>query len=193
MSITIVPPKETKIQLPKSPIIEPPLIRFMSKFQRFEPRSRDSTAVTAHKFCDRKYFYQIVLGFREKETPEYFRFGSAYHKFREVAELQWQAGERDYGKIFAQGLVEALKSFGGPANNPNPQSKWSFLSEARLIESCRVSILDFKAEKQSGNIEILAVEQSFEVLLSDGVTRRGGKADQFVRWNGQLWGRDWTT
>ena len=51
----------------------------------------------------------------------------------------------------------------------------------------------WKKEKKDGKIKVIAVEQPFEVVLANGVTTRGGKADQFVKWNGMLYGRDFKT
>lgn len=166
-------------------IITPPLQVFMAKLQRYEPASRDSTAVMAAKTCMRLYFYQIVLGFRpdERDTPVYFRWGSAYHKFREV--LEKTNGDLQLALTAAANI---WKDYQTPA-----ESKWSHLTGPRLLESLQLAYAEWQKEKQLARIEVLAVEQAFEVYMSDGKTRRGGKADQFIRWNGRLWGRDFKT
>lgn len=164
--------------------ITPPKQVFMAKFQRFEPASRDSTAIMAAKTCLRLFFYTIVLGFREKEKdkPVYFRFGSAYHKHKEVL---YQTGD------FKLSIEAASKVW----NNytPNPDDRFAFMTGPRLLESMMKSYEVYQKEKEQNRIEVVAVEQSFEVVMKDETTRRGGKADQFIKWNGKLWGRDWKT
>src|SRR5215203_2975982 len=69
-----------------------PVRIFMPKYNRYEPKIRDSTSIKSWKTCQRKYFYEIVLGFSSRETPPYFAWGSAYHKFREVLEVAYGFG-----------------------------------------------------------------------------------------------------
>lgn len=161
-----------------------PNAKFMQRFQRYEPASRDHTAIIAAKSCLRFYFYTIVLGFRpnEKDEPVYFRWGSAYHKFREVLEIT-----KDF-KLAVEAATKIWKNY-----QTDPESKWSHLTGPRLFESFTIAYEEWQKEKKQGRIEVLAVEQAFEVVMSDGVTRRGGKADQFIRWNGKPWGRDYKT
>jgi len=75
-------------------IIKPPKQIFMAGIERREPASRDHTAVISAKTCLRKYFYEMVLGFTDKITPQFFKFGTAYHKFREVLETSTQETEQ---------------------------------------------------------------------------------------------------
>jgi len=178
--------------------IEHPKQEFMARFERYEPASRDSTAVLAFKKCARYYFYKIVLGFREKGTPQYFIFGSAYHRFREVLELEHQKDItqhlHDAGPLFVKAIDAATKTFKARGGDPVPgSSKFDYLTEAKLMECCIVAFNAWRKEKEKNAIEVLAVEQSFEVVLSDGKTTRGGRADQFARFTGQLAGRDFKT
>src|SRR5215203_7279027 len=66
-----------------------PRREFMAKFERHEPLIQDHTSVICAKYCTRKYFYQIVLGFVPRTTAPYFAFGGAYHKFREHLEREY--------------------------------------------------------------------------------------------------------
>jgi hypothetical protein len=167
-------------------LIKPVKQEFMAKFERCEPAARDHSATIKAKECMRLYFYTMVLGFREKETPQFFNFGSAYHKFRE--KLETEEGPDDKKYVIA--LAAALDIFQG---DPPAGSKYDFLSRGRLMKSCEVAFKHWKQEKSQGNIEVVAVEQPFDVYLSDGKTRRGGKADQVIRMHGRLAGRDWKT
>lgn len=172
----------------------------MGKFQRYEPVVQDHSALSQAHRCKRKYFFRIILGFVERVSPQYFGFGSCYHKFREVLEKSW----RDADKILRNTPETQMEFFGvalqaardvwkkKKMRDPPPDDKWSFQTEKRLIESCATAFKHWQREKVQGRIEVIAVEQNFVVALPNG-TKVAGKADQIVRWNGKLWGRDFKT
>lgn len=148
----------------------------------------DSTAAKLLKTCPRKYFYTIVLGFREKSTPFYFAFGGAYHKFREV--LTQSKGD----------LVLSLNAAGDYwskgvklTGEPPVGSKYDFLTGKRLLASCKDTYEHWKKERDQGRLIVLQSELAFSVALKDGVTLIGGRADEILRWGGKLWGRDFKT
>ena len=171
--------------------ITPPLVEFMTEFERYEPVGRDSTCIMAYKECPRKYFYVIVLGMRDKIQPAYFRFGTAYHAYREAMENKFIETANVVDAIKA-GMEAGLKAF-GDKDPSTADKKWSFLTKQRLVASMMYMSKVWKKEKKDGKIKVIAVEQPFEVVLADGATTRGGKADQFVKWNGMLYGRDFKT
>ena len=178
--------------------ITPPKQEFMAKFTRQEPLARDSTAIVHAKKCLRMYFYRIVLGFTERTTKPYFRFGSAYHVFMETLERSWynpvtKIGDKDYKneKHIHLALQAAVKRFG--KNDPPVGSQWDFQTSGKLVASCLKAYKKWQNEKRVGAIEVIGIEQEFEIVLSDGKTRRGGKSDQFLKWNSELGARDWKT
>ena len=163
---------------------------FMRDFPRHEPIVKDSSSVMTYKTCPRKYFYRIVLGFVPKTEPAYFNFGSAYHKFRESLEVYHQAGKppvEAYQKAVEDALLRFKKGGGNPLDD-----KWSFLNESRLMQSCEVALKFWLEEKKKAAIEVLAIEQPFSIVMDDG-TVIAGRADQIVKFLGNLWGRDWKT
>lgn len=174
---------------------------FMAKFERYEPLVQDHSAIICAKKCKRFYFYRIVLGFTQRDEPQYFGFGSCYHKFREVLENEYLT-EKDTTKrmtetaqmeylgtaIEAARRVWKLKKM----KDPPAESKWAFMTEMRLIESCAQAFKHWQAEKKMGRIEVLATEQNFIITMPNGI-RVAGKADQIIRWNGKVWGRDFKT
>ena len=179
-------------------LIPPPKQSFMASFPRYEPAARDHTAVIHAKECLRKYFYRIVLGFAERETKPFFKFGTAYHVFMETLEKSWydpllKTGNKDHNdkEHLIKAIAASMKSFG--RGDPPVGSRYDFLSSGRLLASCKMAYKKWQAEKKSGSIKVIGVEQAFEVLLKDGKTRRGGKADQFTEWNSQLAGKDFKT
>jgi len=155
----------------------------MKKFKRVEPPILDSSAAQTFKRCPRHYFYRYVLGFRPKEEPPYFRFGSAYHRFREVLQKT---------DSLKEALVAANHIFRSKGGDPPVGTQWEYLTELRLFKSCALAFERREKEKKIGAITVVASEQIFNVELRDG-SRRGGRADEMVRWNGQLWGRDFKT
>lgn len=157
---------------------DPDKIKFLPNLPRNEPFVMDSTAMKLLMECRRKYFYRIVLGRVSKfeKFPVILAFGSAYHKFREILELQ--------------GYGEAMR-FILSVNLPTvePTSKFAFYNNLRLTKTCQVAYEHWQKEKKDNKIEVVAVEQPFNVRLFDG-SFTGGRADQVIKWNGRLWGRD---
>lgn len=173
---------------------------FMSKFDRYEPVILDHTAIIAAKQCLRKYFYRLCLGRAPTEDAIYFAWGSAYHKFREVLEKCYGIGD-DKPKKFdeekamqamLQALNEGLDYWRKHGKDQQVTDKFSWMTAGRLLSSFKKAFEHWKEEKKRNNIEVIAVEQPFNVQLKDG-SHRSGKADQIVRWNGKVWGRDFKT
>lgn len=164
------------------------LKKLFPSLPRFEPKSYDHSAVKLAKECFRKYFYRIILG-RVAPVSKYqvvFDFGSAYHKFREVLELEYQRlGDVDMACALAMSETLKMKLHKG-------EGKYEFYTKQRLVDSCLVAFDKFKLEKAQGRIKVIAVEQPINVQLPNGKFI-SGRADQIVEWNGQLWGRDWKT
>ena len=169
----------------------PPKVRFLKNLPRTEPIIVDSTSMMTFKRCPRLYLYRIVLGFADKVVEPYFRFGSAYHKFREVLEIHHKAGAST-NECLEHAKNAALELFKKEGGNPPLDSKWSFMNEPRLFKSFMVAWERWVKEKEQGVIKVIAVEQPFILEMKDG-TLRAGRADQMVSWRGDLWGRDWKT
>lgn len=177
-----------------------PKREFMAKYDRYEPRIKDSTQIMAAKTCLRKYFYQIVLGRVPQKSAIYLTWGSAYHKFREHLERFYGFGHDkpvkfDEAKSMEAYLyaLEIARKYWQKEAVPEPiGSDFDFMTEARLIKSCATAFKHWKKEKLQGIIEVIAVEQAFNVQLVDG-SSTSGRGDQMIRWNGRLWGRDFKT
>lgn len=169
--------------------ITPPKVEFMPKFSRHEPAARDSTSVRTAQFCLKKYFFTIVLGFRSKDEPIYLLFGKAYHKFREVLEVEFKKSQ-DEKESCRIALDAATEKWPG---DPVVGTKFDFQTIERLIKSCMVGFKHWLGEKEKGVIEVLHPEQVFDILLRDGKTRSGGRADQMNRYRGRIRGRDFKT
>lgn len=157
------------------------------------------------KTCMRLYFYRIVLGFVPRAgSAHYLGWGSTYHKFREVLDRQYLALATDDKKklgldpewqmVAFQAAVNKAMAYWDRSGMKDPivGDKWDFQTKARMLESCVTGFKYWQRERQQGRIEILAVEQNFIVPLPDG-TPVGGKADVILRWNNQVWGRDYKT
>lgn len=164
--------------------ITPPLVKFMAKYTRHEPVVRDHSSVIRAKECKRKYFYNIVLAFKKKGSSPALHFGSCYHTFREV--LEKNKDDEKHLDIAVTAAMEQWKEIGDPPVGAD----FDFLTGGRLLKSCLIAYEHWQKEKAQGKVEVIASEQEFIVTLSDGNTKIGGRADQIVRWNGKLWGRD---
>lgn len=172
-------------------LLTQPIIRFMPSMPRMEPVVKDTSGMSVAKSCKRKYFFSIVLGYKPIAEPPYFTFGRAYHKFRETLELEANFGGKDLNASVAMALDKALTVH---HTDPRPgSSKWDFLTKACLVGSCKTALDYWLKEKAAKKIEVIATEQVFKLVLSDNKTSRGGRIDQLVKYNGQLWGRDFKT
>lgn len=179
---------------------EHPNKTFMARYERYEPVILDHTAMITAKKCLRMYFYQIVLGRVTKEEAIYFAWGSAYHKFRHVLELKYGFGptmppkwdEEKAISAFGDASLAGLQYWQKHGADQPVESKFGFMTTARLLKSFKVAFAHWTNEKKRGGIIVLAVEQAFNIQLPDG-SSRSGRADQIVRWGGKIWGRDFKT
>ena len=162
---------------------------FLGDFERHEPQVLDHTAIITAKTCFRKYFYRMVLGARSRETPGYIAFGSVYHIFREVLERQFMEG-KPASECLDSAMTIAAEKWQKMGGDPPVGTDFDYLTGERLLKACLVAFEYWQKEKLAKRIEVIAVEQEFVVTMSDGKTQTGGRADQIVKWNGKLWGRD---
>lgn len=170
---------------------DPEIKNFMGAFKRYEPVIMDSTAMMTYKACPRMYFYRIVLGFTPKKTPEYFAFGSAYHKFREVLQRGADVEGLSVQESFLNAEEIAIAYLEKHAPSPDPTSKWSFLNIDRLRQSGLVAFRHWLEERKNGVIKVDAFEQPFSLQL--GEITVAGRADNMLTWRGDPWGRDFKT
>lgn len=180
---------------------EHPNRSFMEKFERFEPLILDSTAIKLAKMCKRKYFFQIVLGKVQRGTPVYFTYGTAYHKFRELLELSYMGNNEHYPDAPMKegdfkGALIAATNYWDKVQGADPPvgDKFDFMTRTRLQQSCFMAYQYWLEEKRKNQIQVLVVEQAFNVELGEGTGEfTSGRFDQIIRWNGRVWGRDFKT
>ena len=181
--------------------LEPvPLKRFMIKLERYEPLIRGSTAMRAWKTCQRLYFLTVVTGHIPKEKEIVLFWGTVYHHFRYVLELKYGVGQDapkkfDEGRAaeaFAEASQQALAMWKKGNMSAAPGTKFEFMTTERLLKSFIVAYKHWVREKMQGRIEVVAIEQVLNCQLADG-SWTNMRADQLIRWNGKLWGRDYKT
>jgi hypothetical protein len=195
--MTLIGGIEVTMELDEHPIEKR---RFMRKYDRFEPKIKDSYAIATLKKCPRLYFLHIVLGRVPKEDAPYFAWGSAYHKFREVLEKAYGFGherpivfdESRAAESYATAAQAGLLYWKRNGKDQPPDSKYAFMTTERLLKSFIHAYRHWTREKLQGKIEVLAVEFPFNVQLADG-SSTSGRGDQLIRWNGKPWGRDFKT
>lgn len=173
---------------------------FMAKYPRYEPVIIDHTAMITAKTCLRLYFYRIVLGRSPKEEPPYFAWGGAYHLYRYLLELGYginenkpkQFDDTKAQEAYVQAAQGGLAYWKKHGHDQEIGSKYEFMTTERLLKSFLEAYAHWTREKKQGKIEVIAIEQPLNAELPDG-TFRSGRADQIVRWNGKVWGRDFKT
>lgn len=170
----------------------------MSKYLPVFPRQPsdrilDSSAITTFKDCPRRFFFQYELSLVPKHDVIYFAWGKAYHKFRELIEVAYMQGDTSGAVDVATREAFALFRKGIP-NDPNPQDKVSFYTGQRFLQSILAAYQHWTREKLTKEIEVIAVEQAFNVLLPSG-QRTSGRADQIIRLrtSKRIYGRDFKT
>lgn len=169
------------------------VIRFMTLADILEgTKPMDSSMTSTYKECPRKFFYRYVLARDVKDVPIYFRFGGAYHKFREVLEIELQrTGELNEATANV-GISAAVKMWKETGGDPPIGSWYEYMTELRLIRSCIEAIKKVRAERISRTFEVLSVEMPFNVQMPDGFFT-AGRIDQVVKVDGDPAIRDFKT
>jgi len=156
---------------------------------RFEPMILDNTAIMGYKTCPTYYNYVLVLGYRPKIDPPYFSWGSSIHKFIEIVE---KSIEENMALRLKKGLKAAKNKLISTKPEIKPNSKYSFVNEERLQETCLRLFKWWLEEKEHSKVEVLAVEQPFNVEIAPDIFI-GGRADQIIQVGSDIYGRDWKT
>ena len=156
--------------------------KFLPTLERHPPLIIDHSTRKELKDCARRAFYKYWLNLRPaKDDAPYLAWGTAYHKFREVLELE--------------GIAKALPAGVAVWEDAFPsgvEGNLAWMNKERLLKSFGVAFQWWTNEKKQGDIEVIGVEVPFNVELPDG-SKTSGRADQIVRWHGQIWGRDFKT
>lgn len=194
---------------------EVPKRKMLPQFERFEPLVQDHSAIKLFKTCSRKYFWRIVLGYTAKKQglETVFSWGTAYHKYREVLELEYirltleqkelkakyvidkipytsLSEEKIREAAHVKATVSAIAVF-----KPAPLGvggKWAHYTQANFFRMIGVARKWWEAEKNQKAIEVLGVEMPYNLMMPGGYII-GGRMDQFIRWNGRLWVKDFKT
>lgn len=151
-------------------------------FERKEALIKDHSATKLFKECPRKYFLRIVIG-KKREDPALktiFGFGTAVHSLME--QLYLTNGD------FKVAFTHALKHY----KPPKIDDKFAHLDIARLSQTCKLMYEFWQKEQENKMVEIVGIEQPFNVTLPDG-TQIGGRFDLLFTRNGRLLVRDWKT
>lgn len=180
-------------------------IKHYSQFERHEGVILDNSVIMEYKKCPRSYFFRYVLGYDSAETPPYFAFGSAYHKFREVLELAFnECIEKGFDKqtSCALSLGKATNAAIAYWTKNGPKSyaekdKFAFLTLDRLKQSIQIAYKWWETEKLAGNLKVLFTEQPFVIKLGTDMNGidiyLGGRFDQAIETYGKLYNRDFKT
>ncbi len=174
-------------------IIENPVIKHFKKFPRYEPQHLDASALSELKKCAQKFFFRYILGLVPRgESEIYFDWGSAYHKFREVIEVEYKKNPNpeNLRLYIAVGMQAALKIWNNKRGLPG--TKYEFMTPERLAETLAYAGNCWIQEKKEKRVVVVATEQPFNVTLENG-TVRTGRFDQIILKDNRLWGRDFKT
>jgi hypothetical protein len=153
----------------------------------------DSSMTVLYKECPRRFFYRYVLGRDVKDEPIYFRFGGAYHKFREQFELILQEnGGQLTPEAATKAISVAVKQFLDGGGNPPIGSWYEYMTDARLQMSCIEAIKKIRNERITRTFTVLSVEMPFSVQMPDGFYT-AGRIDQVILHEGEVGLRDFKT
>lgn len=200
---TYVVPSKLKENIPTGRELEtyPNGLKFMAKFPRYEPKSKDHTSLIESKKCLRRYFYRIVLG-KVPEANEviYFPWGSAYHLFRQRLTELYGYGEEEpkvydsdrAKRSYVKASVEGISYWKKHGKDQKAGTELDWFTTDRLATSFMKAFEFWINERRQGKIKVLATEQVFNVQLKDG-SFTNGRADEIILWLGNVWGRDHKT
>lgn len=161
---------------------EHPVRKFLPTLERREPVIKDYSATKLLKECPLKYFLRMVVGKKrvKSDMETIFGWGTAVHLFMEKLYLL----NGDFKEAFAA----ALKHY----KPPKIDDKFSHLDMARFAQTCKALYEFYQKEQENKMVEIVGIEQPFNVALPDG-THIGGRFDMLFTRNGRLMIRDWKT
>lgn len=170
------------------------------QLDRHEGVILDNSVIMQFKYCPRSYFFRYVLGYDSSDTPPYFAFGSAYHKFREVLEIGYneciaKGFDRNTSCALSLGKASTAAVNYWTKNGPKAygeKDKFAFLTLDRLKQSIQIAYAWWEKEKLAGNVKVLFTEQPFIVQLSEDIFL-GGRFDQAIEAFGKLYNRDFKT
>lgn len=153
----------------------------------------DTSVLQTHQRCPRKAYYQYWLN-RSPSGKNYpIGFGLAYHAYREWMERAWIDSGQDLAKdgpvCHSYGVRRAMEVY---PDDPPLGHKKEFLTRQRLRDSLEQAYTLWQTEKRQGIFKVLEVEQGFQLAFPNG-RLFGGRMDQILEWNGQLWVRDFKT
>jgi hypothetical protein len=174
----------------------------------------DNSTRSEYMRCMRLGFYRYGLrrGFDGKNFP--IQYGLAYHKYRELIENLMR--ERNTGisyEIHEEASIEAVKGW----EDPPLGHRHEYLDLARLAHAFESARKRIEMEQAGRTIVVTRSEDSFDLEFPFGVCkscgwayldgdfcsrceensvdqlRHGGRVDQFIEFNSNLYIRDWKT
>lgn len=164
------------------------------------PEHFDNSILSTFQRCPRKAFYQYYLDRAHDARNFPIQFGVAYHRFREVLELNYldskdsnDLSDASYREALFELAFNAALEVEGGFEDPPAEAYHSYLHQTRLLSSCEEAFDHWLGEKRTGSMEILFPEQPFELELPNDEYYTG-KIDQVLEWRGrELWIRDFKT
>jgi hypothetical protein len=165
----------------------------MSSLLPVVPRETlDTSVLQTWQRCPRKAYLQYWLNRSPGGKNYSIGFGIMYHTFREELEKMWQAAKTDDIQLAAQFCQAAIEIASDGWEDPPVENNKSFLTKQRFIQAALQGFDAWVAEKRNKVFTVLEVEQGFQLPLPSGRIF-GGRFDQILEWNGQLWVRDFKT
>lgn len=175
-------------------------IKYFDTFKREESAVLDSSRIVEYKRCPRAYFFRYVINLTSEDNICWFVWGGAYHKFREILELEYKKHSKEATnkkenctQSFRTALLGMIEYWKDKIKKDGqivyPAKKFEFMTLERLTQSAMVAYAWWENEKLAGNIEVLEVEQPFTISLPNGIPI-GGRFDQIIRAQGRLYDRD---
>lgn len=152
------------------------IVKFKT-FPRVENIAIDPSALSTFKWCPRAYWFRYVLGYKPREDEVYLTWGSAVHKFYEVA-------EKEYKKVpvIPVAVVKAIAAaveVWGKTKDPLPESKFAFMTKARLSDVLLYLARMWQKEKEQKQFIVHQSELSYLIQLPFGQWI-SGKIDQII-------------
>ena len=176
------------------------LTNFLPEIKRYEPVVISHSSMDAWKKCNRLFLLSVIMGFRSRGKSPVFGWGIAYHLFREGLEKYYGFGvdtPNNYDsekarEAFIKAATQATKYFMLNVGDQPVGTMFEYMTMARFQESMKFAFDRWKIEKQTGRINVVAVEQLLTVEVVPGIYT-SARIDQLVEVGTRSWGKDFKT
>lgn len=150
----------------------------------------DNTRLSAHRNCNRLYYWRHVRNFTPDTTASPLVFGSAWHSAMDFVWAEMK-NERDNIALRDGAMTEWARTWTDEGFPLDPNQEEMENLKARNPDTAYAMLTEYIPRRRPfiEQVEVLSVEQSFAVPLNpnDPGMFYVGRIDKTVDWEGRVW------